>query len=833
MHAKYPMHAILGQSGAMRISNPELTITMSNFKPLAPSALRWRFDAASLDFESTSEVNPAEGIVGQPVAMEAMRFGVESSAPGQNIYVRGTSGTGRMTLVQSILQELNPQARHRFDRCYVHNFERPDRPMLLTLPAGMGPVLRQRLKEVAEFIETGLLESLSSEPMKSRRQAIRNNTQNEINQITQPLEQDLKANDLALVNLPSGQVSRTAIFPLFDGKPTPPEEISQLVQSGKVSEEQRNKIEARIKQFSSSIQETSQSASKVMKAGLQALQAFNEKEARSILGEMVEDLDSAMADEAISRFLSEVIDDVIENRLNRPAASTGGAVPPPAQLVYGVNVVCSQTSRSSPIITENSPTVANLLGTVEPEILANGQVVSNYRGVRAGTLVLADGGYLVLDAHDVLGEPGAWRLLMRALRTGSVEIVPAELGWPMTTQSIKPEPIEISVRIILIGSSRLHYQLDQADQDFSNLFKVLADFNSEISRSAESVGQYAGVVARMCRDEDLLHFDADAVCALAEHGARIASRKGKITARFGRIADIVREAAFLATTQDVKRVGREQVEETVRRTTFRASLPSSRFQELISDGTIMIQTSGQVISQINGLAVINAGPLSYGFPARITATISAGRAGIINIEGAASMSGAIHTKGFQILGGLLRHMLKANHPLAFSASIAFEQSYGGIDGDSASGAEICCLLSALTAVPIKQGIAMTGAIDQHGHIQAIGGVNEKVEGFFDACDSMGLNGEQGVIIPHSNAGDLMLRPDVVAACEDGRFRVFAVGHVTEALEVLTGMPAGEPDDNGDFTAGSLLDLAKSRAKEYWLMSFSRPGQSRGKQSGDD
>lgn len=512
------------------------------------------------------------------------------------------------------------------------------------------------------------------------------------------------------------------------------------------------------------------------------------------------------------------MNDVVENRMPGSAAENL----PDATVVYGVNVVLTHESRgTSPVITENSPTMANLLGTVEPDFVAGGQVVSNYRGIRAGALVRADGGFLVLDARDVLTEPGAWRMLMRALRTRCVEIVPAEMGWPLTTQSIKPEPIDIQVRVILLGSSSLYYQLDQVDQDFSDLFKVLADFDSEIERSDEGVRQYAGVIAQLCRSEDLLPFTACAVAAMAEHGARIAARGGKVTARFGRIADIVREASFIARKAAHEQVTREDVEATVVRTRYRASLPSQRFQELVAKGTIRLMTDGEVVGQINGLAVIHAGPLAYGFPARLTATIGAGRSGVIDIEGAAALSGSIHTKGFHILGGLLRHVLRTDHPLAFSASIAFEQSYGGIDGDSASGAEFCCLISALTGVPIRQGLAMTGAIDQLGHVQAIGGVNEKVDGFFDACQSHGLTGRQGAIIPTANAPDLMLRQDVVDACAAGQFHIYAVETVGEALEVLTGMTAGECDEAGQFPEGSLFALAQQRAREFYEKSLGR------------
>ncbi len=792
---------------------------MSHTSALAPEALRWRVEESRLPFSSTAEVDPADRVVGQPIALEALRFGVECDAPGQNVYIRGVTGTGRMTLVHSLLKELNPKARRRLDRCYVHNFAQPDRPRLVTLPAGDGPKLRRMMKEAAEFIQNRLGEALDSAHLKARREALHEQTQSELTRITDPLEKELHDNGLALVQIQTGPVTQAAIFPLQEGKPVPPERLKQLVATGKLDAPAFAAIEAKIKQFSKRLGEVSKEASQVYQKGIQALRELVENEARMILTNLIADILEQMAQEPVRTFLGEVVEDVIENRLH----VAPGAALPDAQTLYGVNVVCThENMEQGPIITENSPTVANLLGTVEGELIGEGRSVTSYRGIRAGSLVHADGGFLILDARDVLGEPGAWRILMRALRTGCVEIVPAEFVWPLTSQSLKPEPIDISVRVILIGSSGLYYQLDLFDQDFSDLFKVLADFDTEIERSEHGVFQYASVVARLCEAEDLLHFSAGGIAALAEHGARIAARKGKITARFGRLADIAREASFIARSEGVELVERSHVEQTVARTKYRASLPTKRFQEMIADGKILVAVDGEVIGQINGLAVIHAGNLSYGIPARLTATIGAGRAGIIDIEGAAALSGSIHTKGFHILGGLLRNLLRMDHPLAFSASITFEQSYGVIDGDSASGAEICCLLSALTGVPIAQGIAMTGAIDQHGHLQAIGGVNEKIEGFFDTCAAVGLTGRQGVLIPAANAGDLMLRADVVKACGDGDFSIYSVATVSEALEVLTGMPAGAADTHGVYPPGSLLRLAQERATEFWRKTWSQP-----------
>jgi ATP-dependent Lon protease len=787
-------------------------------------------DESKLSFRSTAEVDPAEGIVGQPVAIEAMRFGVECDAPGQNVYVRGVTGTGRMTMVTSLLNELRPEARRRLDRCYVHNFKQPDRPRLITLPAGDGPRLRREMKDVSEFLHQRLGEALDSPPLKARQQAIKEQTQASIAAITEPLEKELKENGLAMVQLQTGPVAQAAIFPIVEGEPVSPEQYRQLAMTGKVQEAELAQIEEKIREYSKQLGEISRKAGQTYREGLNSLQELAETETRSLLKDLTRGILKRYSHPAVATFIDEVISDVVENRLH---AGPEDNLPDP-RVIYGVNVICThENSRKSPVITENSPTVSNLLGTVEPDFIAGGQAVTNYRGIRAGSLVHADGGFLILDAQELLSEPGSWRMLMRAMRTGCVEIVLTDLGWPMPSQSLKPEPIEISVRIILIGSAGLYYQLDQVDQDFSNLFKVLADFDTEIERSELGVNQYAGVVSRLSRQEDLLNLDASGVAALAEHGARIASRKGKITARFGRIADIVREASFIAKKEGAEQVTRVHVEQTISRTKYRASLPSQRFQELINDGTIWVATSGAVTGQVNGLAVIHAGPLSYGFPARITATIGAGRAGVINIEGAASMSGSIHTKGFHILGGLLRHILHTDHPLAFSASIAFEQSYGGIDGDSASGAETCCLISALTGVPIRQGIAMTGAIDQHGHIQAIGGVNEKIEGFYDACKATGFTGEQGVLIPRANAGDLMLREDVIQSCRDGAFRIYAVSSLYEALEVLTGMPAGDLDENGRYPSGSLLRLAQERAMEYWQKTLSHPSQRNSSEDTDE
>jgi ATP-dependent Lon protease len=791
-------------------------MTRSHPTELTPTQLRWHCDPAALGFATTDEVDPVSGGVNQSAAREALRFGLECDAPCQNVYVRGTRGTGRLTMVRRLLQDMAPQSHTKCDRCYVHHFSRPDRPRLITLPVGQARAFRRRICELAEFIRDGLMQALEAEPYVAERSAIQARVHHVIQTITTPLEQDLAQAGMALVSRQQGPVTQTVIFPLVDGQPVPPQQFYQLVAQGQVPPERQQQFEAQYPTFQKRLQEISKRVSDASRAGAKEVEALNEEATRSLLGRLTQGILEDFPNDTVRQFIEEITADVIENRLRPGAELTDPTI------IYGVNIVLEHTHMTHrPIVEESTPSVINLLGSVEPSWGPNGQAASDYRGVHAGALLRADGGYLILNVHDLLAEPGAWHALMRTLRTGRLDIVPPEVSWMHPAVVVQPEPINITVRVILIGDVATYYHLDHQDPDFRDLFKVLADFDSDIDRSEESVRQYAGVASHLSHAEGLLPFHRSAVAALAEHGARIAARAGKLTARFGRIADIAREAAFLAAKAQANYVYDEHVKYAVARTKQRAGLPSRQFEQRVNDGTIIIQRDGAVVGQVNGLAVMHAGPLTYGFPARITATIGPGSAGLINIEGHAQMSGAIHTKGFHILGGLLRHLLHTSHPLAFSASLAFEQNYGGIDGDSASGAEVCCLLSALTDIPIKQSLAMTGVIDQLGHLEAIGGVNEKIEGFFDACNYCGLAGEQGVIIPKANAGDLMLREDVVAACERGAFHVYAVDTIHGALELLTGVPAGERV-NGHYPEGTLLDKAVERAEAYWRHTLQSP-----------
>lgn len=778
---------------------------------LPVEALRWRCDPRTLPFESTAEVEPITGVVGQESAVEALRFGLETNAPGQNVFVRGISGTGRMTLLRRMLEQIRLNCPTTRDRCYVHNFVQPDRPRLLTLPRGEGAAFQRKLDEFADFIRDELKSSLSSQAMATKRNLLERDTQRRIEQAVEPFERALHEAGLALVSFQAGPVVQSALVPRIDGKPVPPEEYEQMRAGGQISDEQYNQFRETHDAFQPRLQEITVAVNEIRTRHNDGLTELWKQDVRAVLSPPAGAIAAEFATPQVRAFLESIIDDVIQRRRKAIEKESDFT------RVYRANVILTRDGDTEcPIVVENTPTMGNLLGTVDHTISRGEAITSDHLMIRAGSLLRADGGYLILESRDVLREPGAWHVLMRTLRTNCLEIVPPEMTYPWAVPSLKPEPIDVRIKVILLGESDIYYMLDEMDPDFPDLFKVLADFERHVPHDQRAVQQYAGVLSRIAREEGLPAFDREAVAALIEHGARIAADKGRLTTRFGRLADIAREAAFVCDKRVGTTVIAADVHDAVRRTKQRADMPSRQFREMLADGTICVQTAGQEIGQINGLAVLTAGPLTYGFPARITATIGPGTAGVINIEREAALSGSIHTKGFYILGGLLRFLLRTDHPLAFDASVAFEQSYGGIDGDSASGAEICCLLSALTDIPVRQDLAMTGAIDQVGHILAIGAVNEKIEGFFDTCRDMGLTGTQGVIIPKANAGDLMLRHDVVEACARGDFRVHAVSTVHEALECLTGVPAGHRGADGWYPEGTILGAAVFRAWEYWL-----------------
>lgn len=787
--------------------------------PLEASALRWRVDPLGFGFKTTAEVEPIAPVIGQESAIEALAFGLETSAPGHNVFVRGLTGTSRTMLVRRLMEQIKPSCPLARDRVYVRNFKETDRPRLLTFARGTSRDFARRMGELADFVRDDLTKGLNSEAARARRSELEQATKAKIGELTGPFEKELQQAGLTMVTLQAGPSAQTAILPVMQGRAVPPEEFEQMRRDGRVSEGDYKAIRERIHGF---IEQLERIGDKI-----QAVQEEHGDQLRNVLHDEIERMVrpftrrilTRFPDDAVRAHLKELIEDVATQHLGELEEGEDFSD------LYRVNVVLDHTAGGDcPIVIENAPTAGNLLGSIDVDVAPGGMVHTDHMMIRAGSILRADGGYLIIEARDVLGEPGAWQALKRTLRSGKLEIVPSDQGpSPWAVRTLKPEPIEVAVKVVLIGESETFFPLDQLDPDFGQLFKVLADFDDVIEREERSIAQYAGVIAGVLKEGDLPALDAGAVAALVEHGARICAREGKLTARMGQVSDVAREAAFVAQKRGVVVVSREDVLDAVRRRKKRASLPALRFREMVRKGTLRVHTRGSEIGQVNGLAVIGAGPITYGFPQRITGTIGPGEVGVINIEREAELSGSIHTKGFYILSGLLRYLLRTDHPLTFDASIAFEQSYGGIDGDSASGAEMCCLISALTEIPMRQDLAMTGAIDQRGQVMAIGAVNEKIEGFYDACADAGLTGTQGVIIPASNAGDLMLRHDVVDACASGKFAVYAVSSIHEAMELFMGRAAGRREDlHKPYPDRTILAEAVHRARAFWKSSRAKP-----------
>ncbi|MCB1644678.1 MAG: AAA family ATPase [Pseudomonadales bacterium] len=777
---------------------------------LSAEACRWHCDPTLLGFASTGELTPQGKILGQPDAVEALRYGLDSRAQGNNIFVRGLSGFGRTELIHQIIEETARTPIRVNDRCYVHNFAAPDQPRVLSLPTGMGKPFSQAMKSFSLFAQEELPEYLNSDVVTTRQKQLLAMTQEKIQQIGSPFDEELRAAGLAMVPMQVGQNMVPMILPVVEGKPVNYEELQKLRLEGKLSETDFSALMEKVAEFEKKFAELGHSIAQVQSENQQAQQNLYVEEARKFVETRVSAIKRRFNTPEVQGFLDEVTDDLITRRL------WAGQEDIDLSRLYQVNLItCHDADAPCPVVSLSNPTLANLVGKVDREVTTNAMVLrSDHMMIKPGALLEADGGYLILEAQDILTEPGAWATLLRTLKTGMYEIFNADPLGLWGTVQLKPEPIKVDVKVVLVGDPDTYQMLDYYEPRFAGLFKILADFSDTLPRDSEGFSAYGNVIARLAQRDDLLPFSAGAVARLIEQGARISAQQGQLTSQFGRIADIAREAAFIAAKSGQIVVEADDVIHGIQRSRRRAELPARRFRRLMAEGTLRVDVQGTEVGQINGLAVTSAGPLVYGFPSRITASIGPGSAGAINIERESDLSGSVHTKGFLILTGLLRYLLKLRHPMAFSASLAFEQTYGGIDGDSASGAEFCCLISALTELPIRQDLAMTGAIDQKGNILPIGAVSEKVEGFFDSCQGVGFTGTQGVLIPRANAAELMLRDDVVEAVRAGEFSVYAIETIHQALAILMNRTAGTCTED-EYDTGSILARAQHRAHEYW------------------
>lgn len=760
--------------------------------------LRWTCDPDQFDFDTTADLPELADAVGQERALRSIEFGLGVRETGFNLYISGQTGTGRTSTIRNLLRQRAKDEPTPDDWVYVYNFKDADSPISLSLPAGRGSELAADMKELVEAYKKDIPKALESKEYESRRNEILEQYQNQSNQLFETLETESEEHGFALQRTVSGLV----IVPQKDGHNFTQEEYEAL------TDEERNTLEEQGKLLTERLNDVLRQVRENEKSTKESLAQADRELGLSCLGHRLDPLREKYAGlEKVLAYLEAVQEDILKNledfkpQPNQPQIP-GLKIPrqEPSFERYEVNLLVDhKETEGAPIVFESNPTYNNLFGRIEHVMQYGGVAVTDFTMIKAGALHRANGGYLVIDAREVLINPFVWDSLKRCIRTAEIRIEDVlEQYRFMTMVSLKPEPVPLSAKIILVGTPWIYYLLYYLDPDYRKFFKVKAEFDSRVARTPEVVREYALFVATICREKQLLHFDRSGIACLLEYTARMVEDQQKLSSRFMEIADFVREASFWAerdghgviSCDDVRRAAEEQL--------YRVNRIEERMQELFEDGTIMVDTEGSVVGQINGLSVISLGDHTFGRPSRITARTWLGQAGMVNVEREVKLSGPIHDKGVLILTGYLGGMFARSHPLSLSASICFEQNYEGVEGDSASSTELYALLSALSGIPLRQGIAVTGSVNQRGKIQPIGGVNHKIEGFYAVCKAKGLTGEQGVLIPKSNERHLMLKEEVVEEIAAGRFHVWSIETIEQGIELLTGVPAGQADKNGRF-----------------------------------
>src|SRR3982075_918709 len=793
---------------------------------LPPERLRWRCDPATIPFETTADAELVTDLVGQERAFRALKLGVELSAPGYNIFVCGLAGTSRGGTITHVIGQIHPAAKSSLDRCYVNNFKSPDRPRLLTLPRGQANNFKKDMQAGIDFLRRRIPQVFEGEPFQRQKGRIVERFTVREKDLMDDFTRRIAREQFALGHMQVGAVALPEIFPVLEGQMVPIEDIPKLVHEGKIETVAAEAIERKYEQFRQEFTVVYRKTLTLSRELASEL-SYLEQEAASVLVDgVIEKLKEKYAGPNIAEYLEEVRHHLLDNldpfkeregegehdeeTPDGLPKAQGGPERDPFR-VYGVNVILAHDNdHKSPVIFETTPTYANLFGTIQRAYDTRGGWTSDFMDLRAGSLLRADGGFLIMYSMEALSEVGVWRALKRTLNHNRLEIQPLEMFYPFGGSALKPEAVEINVKVILIGDRQLYELLYEYEEDFRKIFKVRVEFDEEMHMSDGVIAEYAGRLRALCEKENLFPFDRGAFAAMLEYGVRQAGRRNKVTARFIDIADLAREAHYNAAAAGESVVRAAHVRGALSSKMERHNLIETRIREMIQEGTLLVDVEGLSVGQVNGLSVLENGGYSSGKPVRITATAALGKAGLINIEREANLSGRFHDKGMHIIAGYLRSKFAQDKPLSLAASICFEQSYSGVDGDSASSTEIYALASALSGLPLRQDIAVTGSINQQGDIQAIGGGNEKIEGFFDVCRIKGLTGTQGVMMPESNVEDLMLREDVLEAVAAGKFHVWPVGKVEQGIELLTGMAAGKKNGDGKFEPGTVLALIDER-----------------------
>ena len=802
---------------------------------LPVEALRRRCDPARFPFKTTDKAEPIDGVLGQDRAVAAIEFGIGIKRPGYNLFALGPPGTGRHTLVREFLQAAAAGQPVPPDLCYINNFSEPQKPKVMALPAGRAAPLRDAMDQLVRELRTALPAVFESEDYRTRRQLIEGEFKRRQEEMFEALQTRAKERDIALMRTPVGLM----FAPVHDGEVIKPEEFEKLPAA------EQTRIKEDIEKLQKDLQKSMEQVPAWDKELRARIHELNRELTRFAVGHLIGTLREAHGDiEAVADYLDEVEADVVDNAFDfiRPPGAQereGGLAPMSAQLSaqnageapsfrrHRINVIVDNAkTEGAPVVYEDHPVLVNLVGRVEHSSQF-GTLVTDFNLIKPGALHRANGGYLILDATRVLMQPLAWEELKRVLRSGEIKI--ESIGALMSlvsTVSLDPQPIPLDLKIILVGERRLYHLLCAHDPDFEELFKVQAEFGDRMDFSDEAAVYYGRHIASLVKRHGLRPFDRGGVARIVEYSQRLAGDNERLSTGFRAVLDILSEADHWAGRNGNKVANAGDVQRAIDAKIHRADWVRERIQEEIERGTILIDTEGAAVGQINGLSVLSLGGFSFGQPTRITARVRIGKGEVVDIERQVELGGPLHSKGVLILSGFLGARYCAERPLSLSASLVFEQSYGGVDGDSASSTELYALLSALSELPIDQALAVTGSVNQHGQVQAIGGVNQKIEGYFDICLAKGLTGGQGVLIPAANVKHLMLRQDVVEAAGKGKFRVIPIETIDQGIEALTGVAAGRRGADGGFPEGSVNALVEARLEGFAhaVRRFARAGK---------
>jgi lon-related putative ATP-dependent protease len=784
-------------------------------KELAAAELWNPCDLALFDFETTGSLPAEVSIIGQDRAVQAIDFGTGMASFGFNVYALGYTGTGRSTTIHTFLDRLAAEQPVPGDWIYVENMANPNQPCAIPLPPGIAVEFRHDMQELVNDLLRNVPRAFESDEYEQHQQKILRGIQEESSGTFAQLERTVNDQGFTLVKTATG----FGMAPVLNGQVLTPEAYQSL------DEDTRGQIEAREELLQDKIAETVRRVRDLEKGAKHQLQQFDREIATFVVSHLIQELKDKYGHlPEVAEYLDKVQADIVDNvdAFKRQEQESPDSVPLPPQAGgrpdllkrYMVNVVVDNSQQQgAPVVFEPNPTCSNLIGRIEHRS-EFGALVTDFSMIKPGALHRANGGYLVVEMQRLLADSLAWEALKRSLKNRQIKT--EEMSSEMqivSTATLEPEPLPLDVKVVLVGDPMTYYLLYDLDEDFRKLFKVKADFGVEFDRTADASRSYAQFIAARCQQENLLPFDREAVARVVEYGSRLAEHQNKLTTRFGEIADLVREASFWARRRGVDRTASEDVLKAVDQKIFRSNRAEEELQELIDEGTIRVDVTGTAVGQVNGLAVLSMGDYSFAKPSRITARTYTGKAGVVSLDREARLSGRLYDKGLLTLTGYLGGKHALNTPLSLSATVSFEQLYDEIEGDSASSSELYALLSSLSNLPLKQGIAATGSVDQQGHIQPIGGANEKIEGFFLTCKHRGLTGEQGVLLPALNAIHLMLNTEVRQAVEEGRFHVYPVHTIDEGIEILTGVPAGELQNDGTYPPESVHGRVMARLKE--------------------